>query len=136
MNIRLTLVTHDNIGSALLETCRNIFGEHPLPIQTELVSVHSGDSPEVISVKIKSSLSSSGSDCEHLILTDIFGATPCNIAIDTVRPFKAQMVSGLNLSMLLRIYSHPSDPLRELADTAVKGGIEGIFIVFDGETDD
>ena len=62
-----------------------------------------------------------------IILTDIFGATPSNIACKLVKKGLVEAVSGLNLSMLLRAISYSSGSLEECVAKSVEGGINGII---------
>jgi PTS system ascorbate-specific IIA component len=64
-----------------------------------------------------------------LVLTDVYGATPSNIAERVAEPGLAiHRVSGLNLPMLLRVLNYAEQSLTELAQTAAHGGRSGIRI--------
>jgi PTS system ascorbate-specific IIA component len=64
-----------------------------------------------------------------LILTDIFGATPCNVAQKLVDGVSVKLVTGLNLSMLLRAVSYRSEPLDALVARALVGATQGVMQV-------
>ena len=69
-----------------------------------------------------------------LVLTDLFGATPSNVAQRLVQRCAAQgrqvrEVTGVNLPMLLRLVCHSSLPFESLEQCAVTGGAQGIFAV-------
>lgn len=66
-----------------------------------------------------------------LILADIFGATPSNIASKLVIPGKVELVTGLNLTMLLRAISYSTHSLEVCVEKAIEGGIKGIIHVGD-----
>lgn len=59
-------------------------------------------------------------------MTDLFGATPCNISQNLTHENELKIVSGLNLPMLLRTLNYAHLPLSELTQKAISGGIEGI----------
>ena len=61
-----------------------------------------------------------------LILTDIIGTTPSNIA-KSINHKNIRVVAGLNLSMLLNVFNYPTNSLNDLADKAIEGGIAGIM---------
>jgi len=61
-----------------------------------------------------------------LVLTDLYGSTPSNIAQKLIAQRNVHVVSGLNLSMLIRILNYPQLPLLELSEKAVSGGKDGI----------
>jgi PTS system ascorbate-specific IIA component len=66
-----------------------------------------------------------------LILTDMYGATPTNIArrINLGRPVR--IVTGVNLPMLLHVLNYPDRDLESLAATALEGGRQGVLAVAD-----
>ena len=61
-----------------------------------------------------------------LVLTDIIGTTPSNIA-KSIKHRKIKVVAGLNLSMILNVFNYPKFSLEKLASKAIEGGIEGIM---------
>jgi PTS system ascorbate-specific IIA component len=61
-----------------------------------------------------------------LILTDIFGATPSNIACKLLEPGRVQGVSGVNLPMLIKALSYREQPMETLIEKALGGANEGI----------
>ena len=70
---------------------------------------------------------------EHgtLILTDIIGATPANVAAKVAQlpelTAPVQVLTGVNLPMLLRAISHRTESLSELAEKALQGGQQGVL---------
>jgi len=64
-----------------------------------------------------------------LVLTDAFGATPGNIAVQLNQPGKVAVVAGINLPMLLRVLCYREGTLAESAEKAVSGGTQGVLQV-------
>ena len=64
-----------------------------------------------------------------LVLTDIFGATPSNVAQKLVDGVKSRLITGVNLPMLLRAVSYRNEPLEALVSRAVIGGTQGVMQV-------
>jgi PTS system mannose-specific IIA component len=64
-----------------------------------------------------------------LVLTDIFGATPSNVAQKMVDGVKSRLITGVNLPMLLRAVSYRNEPLDALVSRAVIGGTQGVMQV-------
>ena len=64
-----------------------------------------------------------------LVLTDIFGATPSNVAQKLVDGVKSRLITGVNLPMLLRAVSYRSEALDALVSRAVIGGTQGVMQV-------
>jgi PTS system ascorbate-specific IIA component len=64
-----------------------------------------------------------------LVLADIFGATPSNVAQKLVDGVKSRLITGVNLPMLLRSVSYRNEPLDALVSRAVIGGTQGVMQV-------
>ena len=64
-----------------------------------------------------------------LVLTDVFGATPCNVAQRLVDGVRSRLVTGVNLPMLLRAVSYRAEPLDSVVSRAVVGGTQGVMQV-------
>jgi PTS system ascorbate-specific IIA component len=64
-----------------------------------------------------------------LVLTDVFGATPCNIAQKVVDGTQSKLVAGVNLPMLLRTINYRHEPLDVLVARALAGGTQSIMQV-------
>jgi len=74
-------------------------------------------------------LTASGKIDGVLVLTDIFGATPSNVAQKLVDGVKSRLVTGVNLPMLLRSVSYRHESLDALVSRAVVGGTQGVMQV-------
>lgn len=126
MTIGLLVVTHNNIGADLINTATAMLGVCPLATEILPVSQNCGD-PELLIRKARQLVGSLDQGFGVLILTDIYGSTPSNIAhslIDDVD--RVKVVAGINLPMLIRVLNYPRLSLVELADKAVSGGKDGI----------
>jgi mannose PTS system EIIA component len=64
-----------------------------------------------------------------LVLADIFGATPSNVAQKLVDGVTSRLITGVNLPMLLRSVSYRAEPLDALVSRAVVGGTQGVMQV-------
>jgi PTS system ascorbate-specific IIA component len=62
-----------------------------------------------------------------LVLTDVYGATPGNIAARLLIPGRVEGVAGVNLPMLVRALTYRSEPLKTVVAKAMSGGVEGVF---------
>jgi PTS system ascorbate-specific IIA component len=68
--------------------------------------------------------------CEEngaLVLTDIFGATPANIAARLAEPGRVKVLAGVNLPMLVRAICYRTEKLDQLATKALAGGAQGVL---------
>ena len=64
-----------------------------------------------------------------LVLTDVFGATPCNVAQQLVDGVRSRLVAGVNLPMLLRAVTYRHEPLDAQVQRAIAGGTAGVMQV-------
>jgi PTS system ascorbate-specific IIA component len=66
---------------------------------------------------------------QTLVLTDIFGATPCNVALKLVDGLNSKLIAGVNLPMLLRAVTYRRESLDALVARALAGGTQGVMQV-------
>ncbi len=134
MSIKLIIVTHDNIGKSLLDVASRTL-PNGLPIPIYQLSVPAQINRDEAINQLQRELDLIPADNEILILTDIFGATPCNIARSLVHNHKIKIVTGLNLPMLLRVLNYSDLSLEELTAKAVSGGVDGIMACKEKQND-
>ena len=125
MNVGLLLLTHNDIGSQLLLAAKSTYGS--VPMRTELLSIDHYDKPADISNLARQYVKVLNKGKGVLILTDMFGSTPSNIAKDFCNNKSVNVVSGINLSMLLHIFNYPNLPLKDLTKKAIEGGKDGVM---------
>lgn len=125
MNVGILLITHDNIGAVLLRTAIDVLGICPLPTST--LATPSDCNPECILEDARQAAQELDSGDGVLVLTDLYGATPSNIACRLHRSHELRVVSGVNLPMLIRVLNYPDLDLEELQHKAVSGGRDGIL---------
>ena len=126
MSVGILIITHDGIGPSILGTTALMMNGYPL--QTKLLSSERDSTPdELVGNAIDLARELDEGD-GVLILTDLAGSTPSNIARRLHEVTKVRIVTGLNLSMLIRVFNYPSLELEELAVKAFSGGRDGIII--------
>ena len=125
MAVGILLVTHNNIGANLLSTVKDIF--QGLPVEATAVSLKPNSDYDEKLALVENCLKELDSGDGVLILTDIYGATPCNIAVKAAKNAKATVVSGVNLPMLIRTLNYANLPLAKIATKAISAGHESIF---------
>jgi len=126
MSVGLLLISHQNIASNLLETARQMLDTCPLA--TRALEVPLDYPVEKILEQAKDYIASLDTGNGVLILTDIYGATPSNIAKSLAEQYKCKLVAGMNLPMLVRILNYPQLSLENMALKAVSGGHDGILL--------
>jgi len=124
MSVGLLLITHNNIGKSLLDAASAVLGRCPLNAIT--VSIENGCDTDEKDNIVKNHIKTLESDQGILILTDMYGSTPSNIACRHVSD-NIKAVSGLNLPMLVRILNYPNLDLNKLIAKATSGGVDGVM---------
>jgi len=124
VTISVLLITHEDIGSALLNAASTTLGD--LPLATTVVAVNYATNPDNLLDKLQHLMNSIDQGQGFLILTDLFGSTPSNIAANLQKNHNVQVVAGLNLPMLIRVMNYPTLTLPELAQKAFSGGKDGV----------
>tara|TARA_B100000965_G_scaffold406208_1_gene443948 strand:+ start:7251 stop:7664 length:414 start_codon:yes stop_codon:yes gene_type:complete len=125
MTIGILLLTHNDIGSQLLLAAKTTYGS--VPIQTEILSIDHYDQPSDLINLAKEYVKLLDNGSGVLILTDMFGSTPSNVAKELCHLKNVNVVSGINLSMLLNIFNYPKSSLRDLTNKAIEGGKDGVM---------
>jgi len=124
--VGILLITHPAIGPALISTATAILGQ--LPLNTEAFEVPFDSTPDMLLANASTALRKVDTGAGVLILTDLYGATPANLAAKLVHlGTPARLVSGVNLPMLLRTMNYPELPLSELCLLAASGARNGVI---------
>lgn len=124
MNTGIVLVTHTGIGQAMSAIAREINPEASTRLQ--LVEVALDADLEVSHAAVQSAIAHADEGQGVLLLTDLTGATPHNVALAAAGQHWPT-VPGLNLSMLLRALNYRAKAPEEVARLAVEGGRRGIW---------
>ncbi|WP_028079709.1 PTS sugar transporter subunit IIA [Solimonas soli] len=126
MNVGVLLVTHGKLGHYLLDTLRDMMGE--LPLAADVLEVRRVQAHEVLITQGRKMIERLDGGGGVLMLTDAFGSTPSNIANKLAQGGNVEVVAGLNLPMLIRIFNYPKLALPAMAKNAVEGGTRGIML--------
>ena len=124
MSVGILLITHPGIGNALLNSARRIVTDCPLRIKCLEVPLDA--SIEKLQAQAGEMLARLDQGQGVLVLTDIFGATPNNIARDLAASGRVRVLSGLSLPMLVRLLNYPDNDLRGHCESAIQGATRGI----------
>lgn len=129
MTVGVLIVTHSNSGKELLGCCNSIFGDSPLKIDT--LGISSSDNPDEASRSIKENIINLDDGSGVLILTDLYGATPCNLTIKVMQqiPNKVKIITGINLQMVLKTFNYHNLDLEQMAAKVLFGGANGINMI-------
>ncbi len=130
MSVGVLIITHEGIASAIVDTAVNILGKCPLPVAV-LPAARDCDT-DALRERVKEKVDELDSGDGVLVLLDIYGSTPSNVACSVVDQDRVKIISGLNLPMLVRIFNYAKLGLPELAEKAVSGGRDGVFVCENG----
>ncbi len=127
MSVGLLIIAHNKIGQELVATATSILGNKSLAIHTMSIPTNL-EAPELgaYADQIRNAIIEFDAEDGVLILTDIYGATPNNLSRYFGTDLNVEIVSGVNLPMLLRVLNYNGQPLDQMAATAVEGAKRGI----------
>ncbi len=123
--IGILLVSHGAFGESLIHCASHVLGKRPLYVRQLGVTVH--DDPEEILPTAEDLIRFLDQGQGVLVMTDIYGATPSNIASRLLKPGRVEGVAGVNLPMLIRALTYRDEPLEAVVAKALSGGSEGVM---------
>ncbi len=123
--VGILLVSHGAFGESLIHSASHVLGKRPLYLRQLGVTVH--DDPEAIQPVAEDLIRFLDQGDGVLVLTDIYGATPSNVAARLLRPGRVEGIAGVNLPMLIRVLNYREEPLAALVHKALAGGTEGVI---------
>jgi PTS system mannose-specific IIA component len=112
--VGIVIVTHLRLGEELLAVAELIVGKLK---QFEAVSINPTEEVEEMREKISAAIRKVDGGKGVLILTDMFGGTPSNISLSFLEEWKIEVITGVNLPMLLKLSTYEGEEgLAELAE--------------------
>ena len=123
--VGILIITHGALGESLIHSATHVMGARPM--QLAHIGVGMADDPQQVlpgAIALLQNLDQGGG---VLVLSDVYGATPSNIAGRLLTPGKIEGVAGVNLPMLVRALTYRNEPLKTVVAKAVSGGIEGVM---------
>ncbi|MBO4300201.1 MAG: PTS sugar transporter subunit IIA [Desulfovibrio sp.] len=125
VQVGIIVVSHADYGSAILRTAEFILGQ-----QSDCCSISVDVAHEVSTTvrRLTDAAQRLDKGAGVIILTDMFGGTPTNLALSLLATHKVEVVTGVNLPMLLKVFTSRTHPLDELAHIAGDAGAKGIVV--------
>ncbi len=124
--IGLVVITHAALGREFVSAAQLILGTLE---QTVWLSVDSQSDPDHLRKQLKKAIQDSDSGEGVLILTDMFGGTPNNISLTFLEEGRVEVVTGVNLPMVIKAATSRRDkPLGELASLVCREGRGAIAV--------
>ena len=120
------IIAHAPLATALRQCVLHVFPDNPAGVVA--LDVQPNVQPEETLAQARILFAQMGTS-QALVLVDVFGATPCNVAQKLVDGVNSKLIAGINLPMLLRTVSYRHEPLDALVTRALAGGTQGVMQV-------
>jgi PTS system ascorbate-specific IIA component len=120
------IIAHAPLARALRECALHVYPDCASAVVAFDVPPH--QPPEESLAAARVAMAQMGTN-SNLVLTDVFGATPCNVAQKLVDGVNSRLITGVNLPMVLRTVCYCQEPLDALVNRAVIGGTQGVMQV-------
>lgn len=122
--IGVLVLAHGALGEALVDSATHVLGRAPAGLRQ--LAVSGRDDPEAVYAQAADLVRDLDKGEGVVILTDIYGATPGNVALRLLRAGRVEGVSGVSLPMLVRVLTYRDRPLATVVQKALTGGTEGV----------
>lgn len=123
--IGILIVAHGALGESLIQCATHVMGSRPPLLEQFGIDTH--DDPSTLLPVMQKVVQDLDEGDGVLILSDIYGATPCNIVSQLVKQNSVEGIAGVNLPMLVRALTYRNGDLVKLAEKALSGGQEGVI---------
>lgn len=128
----LLIIAHAPLASALLAAARHTYAESCGCVC--VIDVEPDIAASDLEIQVRQTLQDllprdPAKRQEILVLCDVFGATPCNVALRCIEGLSARCVTGANVPMLWRTMNYLHEPLDSLVGRAIAGGTQGVIQV-------
>jgi mannose PTS system EIIA component len=114
--IGLVVAAHGHLANELVHTAEQIVGKLS---NIESVSIEPGASPEEIREKLRQAVRRTDDGSGVIVMADLFGGTPCNQSLMLCNQCRLEVITGVNLPMLLKAQSLRADPDLPLTELAI-----------------
>src|SRR5258706_13638419 len=123
--IGILIITHGTLGESLIHCASHVLNKRPLRLKQ--LGVTAQDDPMLLLPQARTLIKELDSGEGVLILSDMYGGTPSNIAAKLVTPGKIEAVAGVSLPMLIRVLTYRHRDLQTIVTKAISGGCEGVI---------
>lgn len=130
--VYIVIIAHPEIGASFVSCVEHILAKEVSYVT--VVDINKDSHSCEILAKAKKLVNKLMELGDVLILSDMFGATPSNIAHGLVIPNKVELINGLNLPMLIRAITYADKGLATCVEKALDGAQSGIVYVNQGKT--
>jgi PTS system ascorbate-specific IIA component len=122
--IGILLITHGTLGESLIHCASHVLNKRPARLKQ--LSITAQDDPFNLLPQARALVNELDDGHGVLILTDMYGGSPANIAAKLIVPGRIEGVAGVNLPMLIRVLTYRDKSLPMIITKAVSGGCDGV----------
>jgi PTS system ascorbate-specific IIA component len=123
--IGILIIAHGTLGESLIHCASHVLNKRPPRLRQ--LGVTAQDDPLLLLPQARALVKELDSGDGVLILSDMYGGSPSNIAQKLLVPGRVEGVAGVNLPMLIRVLTYREKSLAMLLTKAVSGGCEGVM---------
>ena len=125
--IGILIVTHGTLGESLIHCASHVLNKRPPRLRQ--IGITAQDDPALLLPQARALIKDLDDGSGVLILTDMYGGTPSNMAAKLVAPGKVEAVAGVSLPMVIRVLNYRDRDLATIVTKAISGGCEGVMRV-------
>jgi len=125
--IGILIITHGTLAESLVHCASHVLNKRPPRLKQ--LGVTAQDDPTLLLPQAINLVKELDAGDGVLILTDMYGGTPSNLAAKLVTPGKVEAVAGVSLPMLIRVLNYRDRNLQTIVTKAISGGCEGVLRV-------
>lgn len=122
--IGILIIAHGTLGESLIHCASHVMGSRPPLLRQLGVGMH--DDPVMLLPQAQQMIKELDEGLGVLILSDVYGATPCNLVTRLLQPGHVEGVAGVNLPMLVRVLTYRNGSIMNLVEKAISGGRDGV----------
>ena len=125
--IGILIITHGTLGESLIHCACHVLNKRPPRLKQ--LGVTAQDDPTLLLPQARNLVRELDDGSGVLILSDMYGGTPSNLASKLVMPGKIEAVAGVSLPMVIRVLTYRDRDLQTIVTKAISGGCEGVIRV-------
>ena len=123
--VGILIIAHGTLGESLIHCASHVLNKRPPRLKQ--LGVTAQDDPLMLLPQARALVKELDTGSGVIILSDMYGGSPSNIAAKLLIPGRVEGVAGVNLPMLLRALTYREKPLSTVLTKAVSGGCEGVL---------
>ena len=123
--VGILIIAHGTLGESLVHCASHVLNKRPARLRQ--LGVTAQDDPLLLLPQARALIKELDDGSGVLILSDMYGGSPSNIAAKLLVPGRIEGVAGVNLPMLIRVLTYRERPLPVVLTKAVSGGCEGVM---------